>query len=247
VLYAIGALPSRPPLPWNISPDLLKEVNALAGAQVGHMMGEGRSMRYQAEVSRISLGSALERLLDHLWSHAMARAAQQQQQHSLPAPLASIISWVRGDGRRGSADTSDQVAAAAAGGGGSVGGAATASLPTLALISGHDTTLLPLLTSLGIWESAPGVWPPFCAAVCFELWLPEEGPASGRPPVVRVVYSPADGDGDTVNGPFRELIRWTLPQMSALIAPLVPKDIDAECQPHSAMAKVERLMGGSQF
>ena len=51
VLYAIGALPSRPPLPWNISPDLLKEVNALAGAQVGHMMGEGRSMRYQAEVT----------------------------------------------------------------------------------------------------------------------------------------------------------------------------------------------------
>ena len=40
--------------------------------------------------------------------------------------------------------------------------AAPASKPTLTLLSGHDTTVKPLLVALGVYDHK---WPPFCACV----------------------------------------------------------------------------------
>ena len=38
---------------------------------------------------------------------------------------------------------------------------------TFALISGHDTTLVPILTALGVWD---GVWTPYASMINFELY-----------------------------------------------------------------------------
>ena len=59
----------------------------------------------------------------------------------------------------GAASSSDPRAAAAD----SAGAAAP-----LRLVSGHDTTLMPLLLALGVYDER---WPPFCATLCVELWL----------------------------------------------------------------------------
>ena len=78
--------------------------------------------------------------------------------------------------------------------------------------------MLPLLTALNIWD---GGWPPFCSAVCFELWSDAEG--RGRPDMVRVLYN---RDGTVAErddgGCFVELARWSLPSFAALVSPQVP-------------------------
>jgi hypothetical protein len=42
--------------------------------------------------------------------------------------------------------------------------------PSLYLISAHDTTLVPLLVALGVYD---GNWPPFASYISFELWQAE--------------------------------------------------------------------------
>jgi len=39
--------------------------------------------------------------------------------------------------------------------------------PVLRYFSGHDSTLIPLLSALGAWG---GEWPPYAASVVFEVW-----------------------------------------------------------------------------
>lgn len=198
VLTSVGALPSaKGHVPFAIPSDLVADVDALGAAQAAHLMGEGRSLQYKHEISRISLGAALQRLLSRLEGAA----------------------------------------------------AADPSVPRLSLTSGHDTTILPLLTSLNLWD---GFWPPFTAAVSFELWMPRASAAAGgrsssetRPPIVRVLYSP--GDGVTVGGGFRELVRWHLPHFAAMTAPLAPADITAECTAHGEPGAVRKMMTGTQF
>ena len=115
---------------------------------------------------------------------------------------------------------------------------------SLRLISAHDTTVLPLLTALGLWE---GDWPPFCAAVCFELWAEDEAKGGdGSPPVVRVLYN---GKGDPLSsGPFKELARWSLAQLDERVAPIVPGDVAAECARTVAPAnELHTAQHGSQF
>ena len=49
----------------------------------------------------------------------------------------------------------------------SIAGDFSAAERRLRLTSAHDTTVLPLLIALGIYD---GLWPPFCANVAIELW-----------------------------------------------------------------------------
>ena len=45
----------------------------------------------------------------------------------------------------------------------------------LLYFSGHDTTLMPLLVALGVWEAegVDGVWPPYASTVLFSVWRAE--------------------------------------------------------------------------
>jgi hypothetical protein len=58
--------------------------------------------------------------------------------------------------------------------------------PRLALYSGHDTTVLPLLLALRTGPPGappsppPPVWPPFAASIVLELWGPPDAPPSAR-------------------------------------------------------------------
>ena len=61
---------------------------------------------------------------------------------------------------------------------------------------------------------------------------------------------PSDGkiDDDKFLGNVRGLVRWTLPQLQALAAPLAPTDVAAECEPRSLdRDRVRSLMSGTQF
>ncbi|KAH8071036.1 acid phosphatase [Aureococcus anophagefferens] len=61
-------------------------------------------------------------------------------------------------------------------------GAAAAETPTLRLMSGHDTTVKPLLVALDMYDHK---WPPFCACVALEVYKTPHGRA------VRVLYDGA--------------------------------------------------------
>jgi hypothetical protein len=50
---------------------------------------------------------------------------------------------------------------------------------TLRLVSGHDTTLVPLLSALGAYD---GRWPPYSSFVSFELWDLGDGNTPPSPP-----------------------------------------------------------------
>ena len=65
---------------------------------------------------------------------------------------------------------------------------AAAAPATLRLVSGHDTTILPTLTALRLWD---GSWPPFCSALSFELWVADADETA--PPLLRVLYNGAGG------------------------------------------------------
>eukprot|EP00933_Yihiella_yeosuensis_P034489 TRINITY_DN27977_c0_g1_i1.p1 TRINITY_DN27977_c0_g1~~TRINITY_DN27977_c0_g1_i1.p1 ORF type:complete len:489 (+),score=67.49 TRINITY_DN27977_c0_g1_i1:96-1562(+) len=74
--------------------------------------------------------------------------------------------------------------------------------PSVAIYSGHDTTLMPVLVALGLWD---GLWPPFASSLALELWESKvqdssdsTGSVSSRDPAtckrhwyVRAVYNDA--------------------------------------------------------
>jgi hypothetical protein len=43
----------------------------------------------------------------------------------------------------------------------------TVTQPKFSLISGHDTTIFPILAALGVFD---GLWPPYAARIVFELY-----------------------------------------------------------------------------
>ena len=51
------------------------------------------------------------------------------------------------------------------------------SVPDFLYFSGHDTTLMPLLVALDLWERPPvgGEWPPYASTLLFSLWTTAEG------------------------------------------------------------------------
>jgi len=251
ILTASAALPSAPPLQWGVDLDLLASIDELAAAQVGHLMGHGRDAEFQQAVVRVGVGAALGRLASSLKAAAAAAAASAPAATSLKAAAASAPPATSATAASPAADV--QAAPPAA----------------LSLFSGHDTTVLPLLTALGLWDRA---WPPFCAALSFELWMPkteeEGGAGAGAAPLVRVLFRTApfaaphgggslpprraaeraaaapDGSEDFE---WREMARYSLPQFAALVEPLVPVDLDAECLPRHSAVQTRRLQEGSQF
>ena len=233
ILTATAALPSAPSLQWGVDFELLASIDELAAAQVGHLMGHGRDADYQQAVVRVGVGAALGRLATSLQA-AAAASASVSTSAAATSPARDV-----------------QPPAA------------------LSLFSGHDTTVLPLLTALGLWDRA---WPPFCAALSFELWMPKAegdgGAGVSSDPLVRVLYRTApfaaphgggslpprraaeraaaapDGSQDFA---WHEMARYSLPQFAALVEPLVPVDLDAECRPRHSASQTRRLQEGSQF
>lgn len=62
--------------------------------------------------------------------------------------------------------------------------------PKLALWSGHDSTIMPLLSALGVYD---GLWAKYAANLLVEIWLPAPGAQAGaeggaREPHVRLLY-----------------------------------------------------------
>ena len=215
------ALPS--PLAGLASRDLPSRVYALAGAQIGHLLG-GRleeskaGQRLAAELLRVSIGRLLGETLDHLEDRARsASRSQPQLQSQLEA----------GTGVR-----------APSAGGLSAGGQRAAAA-TMRLLSGHDTTVVPVLAALGAYDDH---WPPYASFVAFELWGPRSGQGElggelgiGGEPMVRVLFN---GEPVKVRG-----VTWApaeapedvglmrLSEFISALRPLVPTDVEAECRP----------------
>jgi hypothetical protein len=139
-------------------------------------------------VVRLSIGPLIWRLLDNMRRAAGCRQRRLQPQREADAAAAGT----RRSGRRlvGAGAAGAGAAASSGGGGGAAasGGGDGCALK-LALFSGHDTTLMPLLVALGHRVKA---WPPFVAHVELELW----GAAAGG----AAVAGGAGGDG---GGPER--------------------------------------------
>ena len=57
------------------------------------------------------------------------------------------------------------------------------------LYSGHDNSILPLLTALGYRVPQ---WPPYASRVAMELYAPNRGPRSAQNLIVKVVYNGKD-------------------------------------------------------
>ena len=86
--------------------------------------------------------------------------------------------------------------------------AAGKALPKMCFYSAHDSTIIPLLLSLGAWD---GVWPPFASSLAFELWA-DEGEGAGAlsgagetSPINFLSSTPAgvgvDGNGSGISSP----------------------------------------------
>ena len=130
---------------------------------------------------------------------------------------------------------------------------AAAAPATLRLVSGHDTTILPTLTALRLWD---GSWPPFCSALSFELWVADADETA--PPLLRVLYNGAGGGVYSstkvaeAHGAFNEIARWTLDEFGEVVARVVPANHAAECTKVESPEFAQKLLraaqaGGSQF
>jgi hypothetical protein len=84
--------------------------------------------------------------------------------------------------------------------------------PIVSLISGHDTTLMPLM-SVFAWDGT--TWPDFCAYIAVELWgSQDDAPNQDE---VRIVYS-------------GKVVRVLTPkEFASLVTPLIPKDWAHAC------------------
>lgn len=57
----------------------------------------------------------------------------------------------------------------------------------VSLVSAHDTTLMALMSALGVWDGE--TWPGFCAWLALEVWEEEEEENTKRRRTLRVVYN----------------------------------------------------------
>jgi len=104
----------------------------------------------------------------------------------------------------------------------------------LNLFSAHDTTVLPLLVALGVFN---GRWPDYCADLAFELWEDRlhVGEDNDRFQM-RVLYS------------GNEVVRMTLPEFEATYRNKVPINWASECRLRpNEQATIDANGGGSHF
>mmetsp|Transcript_3686 Transcript_3686/g.14485 ORF Transcript_3686/g.14485 Transcript_3686/m.14485 type:complete len:437 (-) Transcript_3686:71-1381(-) len=110
----------------------------------------------------------------------------------------------------------------------------------LFLVSAHDTTVLPLLIALEIFD---GLWPPFCSYISVELWENQRAAALATEEddddhyLVRIIY----------NG--EEKSRMALSKFTQMLAPKIPVDWAAECgrTVSNQLLQGQAARGGSHF
>lgn len=95
--------------------------------------------------------------------------------------------------------------------------------PSLYLVSAHDTTLVPLLVALGVYD---GNWPPYASYISFELW--EDSSADETPNyLVRVLFN-----GEALPLPRCEVDHSGRAPLSAAaigLKPVIMKNLHHEC------------------
>ncbi|KAJ2084198.1 hypothetical protein H4R24_000271 [Coemansia sp. RSA 988] len=90
----------------------------------------------------------------------------------------------------------------------------------LALYSGHDTTVWPLLVVLGA-DNKSSLWPPYASNLAFELWKKEDGSR-----VVRVIFN---GQVLRLKDGWCDMNACPLDEFFAHLNDFIPSDITAEC------------------
>jgi len=102
----------------------------------------------------------------------------------------------------------------------------------LHLVSAHDTTILPLLVTLNIFD---GEWPDFCAEVAIELWEEKNPEDAENRFSVRILY----------NG--KEQRRLRLEDFEKFCENRIPSSYEEECQLGAAEFNMKGPVGGSNF
>mmetsp|Transcript_25575 Transcript_25575/g.33295 ORF Transcript_25575/g.33295 Transcript_25575/m.33295 type:complete len:426 (+) Transcript_25575:98-1375(+) len=113
--------------------------------------------------------------------------------------------------------------------------------PTLYLVSAHDTTLVPMLSALSLYD---GNWPPYASYISFELW--EETDERGAPMhTVRVLFNgrrlPLPGCHVDSAG------RMPLDDVVKGLAPVIPKDEHKECLTKKKSSMTKKGGDGDKF
>ena len=97
------------------------------------------------------------------------------------------------------------------------------SAPKIAVFSGHDSTLLPLLTALGAFD---GEWPPYASRIQIELLRPATAAAEAVAGwMVRLVYN--GRDASLLGHAPGWLVEYS--EFSLKMREFVPKDVGAAC------------------
>lgn len=111
----------------------------------------------------------------------------------------------------------------------------------LSLVAAHDTTILPLLMSLHLFD---GKWPTFCANIAFELYEDENAKDNNHKYFVRVLYD------------WEEKLVLPLKVFADYVDAVAPEDWQTECAlrgkegddgKESTDAKHQMAEGGSNF
>jgi len=97
--------------------------------------------------------------------------------------------------------------------------------------AGHDSSIVPVLAALGLWED---VWPPYAANVVLELAEKGGGREGGREGehFVRVLYNDEErtlfgaGEGGREGGE----VWYSLEEFAEKIRRFVPEDMEKECK-----------------
>ena len=97
--------------------------------------------------------------------------------------------------------------------------------------AGHDSSIVPVLAALGIWED---VWPPYAANVVLELAEKEggrEGGGGGKH-YVRVLYNDEERVlfGGKEGGREGGEVWYSLEEFAEKVRRLVPEDMEKECR-----------------
>ena len=87
--------------------------------------------------------------------------------------------------------------------------------------SGHDTTIIPLLSAMGVFD---GEWPPYASHIFFELWRNHNSYA------IRIVYN-----GNALKLPVCGDVMCPLNVFKRFVAQLVDHSYMQECQPRFSM------------